>query len=348
LFFLSHVFGAITVTAPSTADERQEAIRRCREHGERLLSAEQLRNYDGSETAPGVYLAFMGKVYDVEKGRKHYGPGGSYSMFAAKDASRAYLSGDFSESELNDKIDDLPKESYSAIREWSDFYKSEYEVVGKLIGRFYDDFGCATAELSTAMDLVEKALQSNQEQELDDVIFPPCNSEWKQSESVTRVWCTETSGGPKRDWVGKPRRLFLPKFDSYRCACVKDFGLPTVSSIEYTEEEISSNPLLSDSGAIVTDSGEVIYTSTSGSAADSTTKTPIKSTTESGTKSTAGTTNVSESPVNETAKDALNQAKDRSNKGDLNHPRISEIVGCDPQAIECFVTDLSQPKSQTV
>jgi len=47
-----------------------------------LLTIDQLAKYDGSPNAPGLYLALLGKIYDVSKGSKHYGPDGGYHFFA--------------------------------------------------------------------------------------------------------------------------------------------------------------------------------------------------------------------------------------------------------------------------
>jgi hypothetical protein len=63
-----------------------------------ILSPEQLAKYDGTRGSKGTYLAILGfacfhfaeyveeyglfrKVYNVEKGMKHYGPGGGYHFF---------------------------------------------------------------------------------------------------------------------------------------------------------------------------------------------------------------------------------------------------------------------------
>ncbi|KAJ7428792.1 hypothetical protein WISP_00729 [Willisornis vidua] len=49
---------------------------------QRLLSARDLRRYRGAPGDPGLYLALLGRVFDVQRGRRHYGPGGAYSALA--------------------------------------------------------------------------------------------------------------------------------------------------------------------------------------------------------------------------------------------------------------------------
>lgn len=44
---------------------------------------------------PAVHVALLGSVYDVTSGAKHYGPGGAYSFFAGKDATRAFGTGEY-------------------------------------------------------------------------------------------------------------------------------------------------------------------------------------------------------------------------------------------------------------
>lgn len=48
----------------------------------RLFTSEELKSYNGEKNSKGLYLAILGKVYDVGSGKKHYGPGGSYNCFA--------------------------------------------------------------------------------------------------------------------------------------------------------------------------------------------------------------------------------------------------------------------------
>ena len=44
--------------------------------GERLLTAEQLKPFDGAG-GRRIYLAILGSVYDVTAGAKHYGEWGN-------------------------------------------------------------------------------------------------------------------------------------------------------------------------------------------------------------------------------------------------------------------------------
>lgn len=49
----------------------------------KLFTKEELSQYKGTDGSP-VYLAVLGHVFDVTKGKKHYGPGGGYEFFAGK------------------------------------------------------------------------------------------------------------------------------------------------------------------------------------------------------------------------------------------------------------------------
>lgn len=50
----------------------------------KLFTNEKLSQFDGS-TRDQLYLSILGIVYDVTKGRKHYGPGETYHAFVGKD-----------------------------------------------------------------------------------------------------------------------------------------------------------------------------------------------------------------------------------------------------------------------
>ena len=48
-----------------------------------LFTKEELwKYYRGDKGSKGLYLAFMGKVYDVSAGKTSYQPGGGYDFFA--------------------------------------------------------------------------------------------------------------------------------------------------------------------------------------------------------------------------------------------------------------------------
>ena len=66
-------------------------------NGPVYLTDAELLAYDGSDPAKPIYLALNGTIYDVSAGRRIYGPGGSYNVFAGKDAARGFVTGCFAE-----------------------------------------------------------------------------------------------------------------------------------------------------------------------------------------------------------------------------------------------------------
>ncbi|XP_071992246.1 neuferricin [Engystomops pustulosus] len=207
----------------------------CRGQAGRLLSKGELSSYDGGHGSPGLYLAVLGQVFDVQKGMKHYGPGGSYSFFTARDASRAYVTGDFAEGGLVDDVSELSPSQMLHLNNWLSFYQKNYVAVGKLIGHFYDEYGNPTKALEDALAAIDVGLKLKEKRHEENKQFPPCNSEF--SSGISRVWCSKNSGGIQRDWVGVPRKLYLAGFDGYRCVCVRATG----PSSENPESEVHDN-----------------------------------------------------------------------------------------------------------
>ncbi|NXV06937.1 NEUFC protein, partial [Cettia cetti] len=200
-------------------------LRRGFEPRVRLLSAAELSRYRGAPGEPGLYLALLGRVFDVERGRKHYGPGGAYSGLAGRDASRAFASGDFTPAGLVDSVSGLSPPELLSIHSWLSFYNDNYEPVGKLVGRFYDENGAPTEALREAEAAIEEALKFQAESEQKKQQFPPCNSEWSSAKG-TRFWCSRESGGVHRAWAGVPRKLYSPGWRGSRCVCVRSSGPP--------------------------------------------------------------------------------------------------------------------------
>ncbi|XP_062570541.1 LOW QUALITY PROTEIN: neuferricin-like [Saccostrea cucullata] len=190
-----------------------------------VVELEKYRGVDGSD----IYLAVLGQVFDVTKGRKHYGPGGTYHFFTGNAGTRAFVSGDFTKEGLKEDLTGLSLQDIQGIAGWVDFYKQQYTYIGKLIGHFYDELGNPTEALEEFKRRYVEAQQKQKEDNEDLRRFPPCNSETKVGIS-RRLWCSENSGGIKRDWIGVPRQYFQPGHSQARCACVRDSGPPSLGS----------------------------------------------------------------------------------------------------------------------
>lgn len=83
-------------------------------------------------------------------------------------------------------------------------------------------------------DMYKQLDQLNSDKKDEDQLYPPCNSEWNQDLKRTRFWCTKSSGGIERDWIGVPRKLIDANGDNHngRCVCVQ-----TDSGIVYEDDD---------------------------------------------------------------------------------------------------------------
>ncbi|KAF4983572.1 hypothetical protein FZEAL_1051 [Fusarium zealandicum] len=104
-----------------------------------VSTAYALLPFNGEGDRP-VYLAVRGRVFDVSRGRNFYGPGGPYSNFAGRDASRGLACGSFDEDMLTedldgplDKLDGLDDEQLEALQGWEERFLEKYDVVGRLV-----------------------------------------------------------------------------------------------------------------------------------------------------------------------------------------------------------------------
>ncbi|KAK4690672.1 hypothetical protein P7C71_g6171, partial [Lecanoromycetidae sp. Uapishka_2] len=64
------------------------------------LTDAQLALYNGTDPNLPILLALNGTIYDVSASPHLYGPGGSYSFFSGRDATRAFVTGCF-DTDLN-------------------------------------------------------------------------------------------------------------------------------------------------------------------------------------------------------------------------------------------------------
>ena len=154
------------------------------------LTPSQLSTYNGSNPDLPIYLAINGTIFDVSAGRNTYGPGGSYSVFAGRDATRAFVTGCFLEDTTDDMrgaeliympVDDKEEVISSAerktraererrearkrvrqeVQKWEDFYRNskKYFEVGTLVGRGKHD--------GVPPELCESALKSRPKRKLN-------------------------------------------------------------------------------------------------------------------------------------------------------------------------------------
>lgn len=220
--FMSVVRSASQVNKGNTHSETDT------KKGGKLFTVEELAL---SKTNP-IFLGILGKVFDVTNGERHYGPDGGYHFFAGRDATRAFISGDFTEEGLIDDIEGLKPSEALEIQTWVEFYEKEYVYLGKLVGTYYDASGKPTEKLKAARHLIAEGKKEKAANEADKRRFPPCNSEWSQKKG-TRIWCSNRSGGIARDWEGFPRKYFQPGAKSFRCGCVQEKDLDNPHFKEY-------------------------------------------------------------------------------------------------------------------
>ena len=134
--------------------------------GPLLLTPAQLALFNGTDPTRPIFLAINNTIFDVTAGKHTYGPGGSYEVFAGRDATRAFVTGCFLDDRTGDMrgaewiylpIEDDPDEEITSrarklrsekerreakkkvlreVTKWEEFYKKhkKYFEVGKLVG----------------------------------------------------------------------------------------------------------------------------------------------------------------------------------------------------------------------
>lgn len=204
-----------TVSCPDEPNVQEKSIR--------LWSKDELAKFDGNspQQTDDIYLAFLGLVYNVTVNGQHYAKGAEYNIFTGRDATRAFVTGNFTH-DLIDDVRGIDESMFSHIESWRSFYSTSYPILGRLVGIFYDSRGCATAELKRVHQVFEKLEQTKQDQRQSEKEYPECNSEWNSDTKSGRVWCSDKSGGVERDWAGLPR--IYNDGQSNRCACFNPQG----------------------------------------------------------------------------------------------------------------------------
>lgn len=186
----------------------------------RLFTEQDLAIYNGTDNGLPILLGILGSVFDVTKGKSHYGKGGGYNHFAGRDASRAFISGNFTGDGLTDSLVGLSSTEVKSVVEWRDFYLRTYTFVGKLVGRYYNSEGNPTKYLKGVEAKAARGAQLMEKQKKEEAKVPSCNSKWSQDEG-SEVWCDE--GYPRL--VQRPLEIALTGKMSKRCACYNETDL---------------------------------------------------------------------------------------------------------------------------
>lgn len=121
------------------------------------MTLEELKVYDGSDPKKNLLMAIKGQVYDVSKSRFKnlyqtfiqtfpwfpskivlscrifYGPGGNYSLFAGKDATRALALMSFDPKDLTSNIDGLSSDALDVLQDWEYKFMEKYVKVGQIV-----------------------------------------------------------------------------------------------------------------------------------------------------------------------------------------------------------------------
>ncbi|KMZ59076.1 Membrane-associated progesterone receptor component 1 [Zostera marina] len=97
------------------------------------MTLEELKVYDGSDPKKNLLMAIKGQVYDVSKSRIFYGPGGNYSLFAGKDATRALALMSFDPKDLTSDIDGLSSDALDVLQDWEYKFMEKYVKVGQIV-----------------------------------------------------------------------------------------------------------------------------------------------------------------------------------------------------------------------
>ena len=159
--------------------------------GTRLVTINELSAHGPEGPLQPIWLAILGRVYDVNRGAdSYYGPNGGYKVFSGRDATRAFVTGEFKGAGLTDDVTGLTPLQLGELDGWVKFYDKDYTYVGKLIGRYYNKDGSPTKEWYKFQRGLADKDKLMEEKKKEDEKFPPCNSQWTEKDGG-KVYCSD-------------------------------------------------------------------------------------------------------------------------------------------------------------
>jgi len=208
---------AFFVIHPLNGDDVSSNTNSTTSESVRVISQEELSLHDGQKDST-IWLAVLGEVYDVTKGAQYYGQGEGYAGFAGRDATAAFVSGDFTEKGLVDDVSSFTLEQIGGVDHWRKFYRdsANYKKVGVLEGTYFNSKGEPTSERTEAMKKIEQGQKQQDEIAEQKKKHPSCNMRWAQGEGG-EVWCEDETQFPRKVAEG----------ENQRCAC---FSAAEISS----------------------------------------------------------------------------------------------------------------------
>ena len=97
------------------------------------ITLEELKQYNGVDSAKPILVAIKGHVYDVTAGKEFYGQGGPYNLFTGIDASRALAKMSFKPEDLNGDTEGLSASERDILHDWEQKFMLKYKHIANVV-----------------------------------------------------------------------------------------------------------------------------------------------------------------------------------------------------------------------
>lgn len=94
------------------------------------IGLEELAKFNGV-ASKRIFVGVKGDIFEVSNS-PFYTPGGTYHIFAGKDASISLAKSDLEGKYLNNQTEQLNEEEQQSLDEWHNKFTEKYRKVGKL------------------------------------------------------------------------------------------------------------------------------------------------------------------------------------------------------------------------